>query len=202
MNKLFLDIETLPADKDKHELLREIHRKKTEDGKKISDFADFVAQTTFDGAFGRIACISYAVNDEPTHSLSGNEVDILKEFWNIAKNIDLFVGFNIMDFDLRFIYQRSIVLGVKPTKELIFARYRNNPIYDVMREWGKWNMQVFITLDVLAKALGMPSSKGGKVEGKNVAKAFEEGRIKEICEYCEKDVEVTRKIYYKMTFED
>ena len=200
-NKLFLDIETLPADKDKHELLREIHQKKTEDGKKVKEFEDFVSQTTFDGAFGRIACISYAVNNELPQSLSGNEKEILEKFWEVAKNIDIFVGFNIMDFDLRFIYQRSILLGVKPTKELIFARYRNNPIYDVMREWVKWNMQAFITLDVLAKALGIPSSKGGEVEGKNVAKAFEDGRIQEICEYCEKDVVVTRSIYKKMTFE-
>jgi predicted PolB exonuclease-like 3'-5' exonuclease len=71
-----------------------------------------------------------------------------------------------------------------------------------MREWTKWNTQAYINLDTLAKALGFPSSKGGKVEGKNVAKAFEDGRIKEICEYCEKDVEVTRKIYRRMVFED
>jgi len=105
-----------------------------------------------------------------------------------------------MDFDLRFIYQRSIILGVKPTKELGFARYRNSPIYDVMYEWSKWSTQSKISLDTLAKALGIPSSKGGEVEGKNVFKAYEEGKIDLICKYCEADVEVTRKIYHKMTF--
>ncbi len=202
MNKLFLDIETLPAEQEKHEVLKEIHQKKTDDGKKVRSFEDFITQTSFDGAFGRIACISYAVNDEATKSLFGDEKQILEIFWDVAKNVDIFVGFNVMDFDLRFIYQRSMILGAKPTKDLSFARYRKSPIYDVMREWVKWNMQAYITLDVLAKALGIPSSKGGDVEGKNVARAFEDGRIREICEYCEKDVDVTRKIYKKMTFEE
>ena len=103
---------------------------------------------------------------------------------------------------MRFIYQRSIVLGIKPTVELTFARYRNNPIFDIMHEWKKWNMNASISLDTLSKILKLPTSKGGEIEGKDVAKAYIDGRIKEICEYCEKDVELTRKIYKKMTFED
>lgn len=196
-----MDIETIPAHPDQHEILREIHLKKTDDGKRVKLFEEFIAETSFDGAFGRIACISYAINDEQTKSIYGDEKEILSNFWEIAKDVDLFVGFNIIDFDLRFIYQRSVVLGVKPSRFITFARYRNDPIFDVMREWVKWNMQTFITLDVLAKALGIPSSKGGEIEGKNVAQAFEDGRIKEICEYCEKDVEVTRQIYKKISFD-
>ena len=117
----------------------------------------------------------------------------------MAKDATLFIGFNVMDFDLRFIYQRSVVLGVKPSIDLNFARYRREPIFDVMKEWNKWG-NTFVSLDTLAKALGLPSSKEGDITGKNVAKAFEDGRIKEICEYCERDVELTRKIYKRLTF--
>ncbi|MDP2637659.1 MAG: ribonuclease H-like domain-containing protein, partial [Candidatus Levybacteria bacterium] len=162
---------------------------------------DFIANTSFDGAFGRIVCLSYAINEEPIKTLCSDEKKILQDFWEVAKEIDLFIGFNLMDFDLRFIYQRSIILGIKPTRDLNFARYRNSPIYDVMREWTKWDMQDKISLDTLAKVLSFPSSKGGAIEGKDVAKAYKDGRIKEICEYCERDVELTRKIYKKMTFE-
>jgi 3'-5' exonuclease len=199
MNKLFLDIETIPAHEDSHEILREIYRKKKSIFEK--DFERYLLQTSFDGGFGRIACISYAINDDSVKTLSGEERKLLQDFWEIAKSIDLFVGFNVIDFDLRFIYQRSVVLGVKPTIELSFARYRNNPIYDIMHEWKKWNMSASISLDTLSKILSLPTSKGGAIEGKDVAKAFKDGRIKEICEYCEKDVELTRKIYKKMTFE-
>lgn len=202
MIKLYFDIETLPAEKEKHDILEEIRQKRLEDGKKTEDFETLLSSTSFDGGFGRIACISYAINDGEVKTLSGDERKILQDFWNIAKDVFLFVGYNIFDFDLRFIYQRSIVLGVRPTKDLSFARYRNSPIFDVMCEWVKWNLQNKVSLNHLAKALGFPTSKGGDVEGKNVAQAFEDGRIQEICEYCEKDVELTRKIYKKMIFED
>ena len=199
MNKLFFDIETIPAHENNHGVLREIYNKKSTQDK---DFEKYLAQTSFDGGFGRIACLSYAINDDPIKTLSGDEQKILEDFWSVAKNINLFVGFNIMEFDLRFIYQRCIVLGVKPSVELNFARYRNNPIYDIMHEWKKWNMNASISLDTLAKILSLPSSKGGEIEGKDVAKAYADGRIEEICKYCEKDVELTRKVYKKMIFEN
>ncbi len=156
-------------------------------------------QTSFDGAFGRIVCLGWAVNEETAQSISGEEKKILEKFWEIAKKASLFIGFNILDFDLRFIYQRSVILGVKPSVDLSFARYRKEPIFDVMKEWSKWDTH-YVALDTLAKALGLPTSKDGAITGKNVAKAYEEGRIKEICEYCEKDVELTRKIYKRLTF--
>lgn len=203
MIKLFFDIETIPVEKNKHGILKEIHQKKLDDGKKVDgDIEKFIEETSFNGAFGRIACISYAINNGSVSTLSGDEKEILREFWRIAKDVQLFVGFNIIDFDMRFIYQRSMILEIKPTQELSFARYRNFPMYDVLCEWIKWGYPKKGTLHELAIAFGFESSKTGEIEGKEVARAYEEGRIKEICEYCEKDVEVTRKIYYKMTFEE
>lgn len=202
MNKLFFDIETLPAPDEKKNILKEYHESRVKDGKEKKSFEAFLEETGFDGAFGRIACIGYAINNDPPQVLSGDEKQILEKFWEISRNIDLFVGFNVFDFDLSFIYQRSIILGVKPTTNLPFSRYRNNPIYDVMYEWSKWKLKTVPNLNKLAKAFGFPTSKGGEVEGKNVAKAYEEGKIKEICEYCMKDVELTRKIYKKMVFEE
>ena len=55
--------------------------------------------------------------------------------------VDRIVGHNIYNFDLPFIYKRSVVRGVRPSIELNFARYRNQPIYDTMCEWEKWNLR-------------------------------------------------------------
>lgn len=198
---LFFDIETIPAQEHSHKVLQEIHAKKLADGKKVFDkFEDYLAATSFDGAFGCIICIGYAIDDKPAEVFYGEEKQILKDFWQTAKNARLFIGFNNMDFDLRFIYQRSVINGVPPTQNLSFARYRNDPIYDIMWEWRKWAREPSVSLDTLAKALGIPSSKGGEIEGKNVAQAFKDGRLDEICQYCKKDVEVTRQIYLKMVF--
>ena len=201
MTKLYFDIETLPAGNEMYDIIKQFHKSRCEDGKETKTFEEYLESTNFDGSFGRIACIGYAVDDGEPEVLHGDEKEMLQRFWEIAKDINLFIGFNLMDFDFKFIYQRSILLGVKPSRDVSFRRYYNNPIYDVMYEWNKWGMQNKPSLDKLAKAFGFPSSKDGEIEGKNVAKAFEEGRISEICEYCKKDVELTRKIYKRMIFE-
>jgi 3'-5' exonuclease len=201
MAKMYLDIETIPADESKKEDLLDIYTRKVEKSKKdIGTFEEYLETTNFDGSFGRICCISYAIDDGPTQSLSGDEKTMLTKFWEVARGINLFVGFNIIDFDLRFIYQRSIVHQIRPSQDLTFARYRNNPIYDVMREWSKWNM-TSISLHALAKALGLKSSKEGDIEGKDVAQAYIDGRIVDICKYCEADVVLTREMYKRMQFE-
>ena len=198
---LYFDIETIPAEEAKHEILRAIHKKKVEDGKKITEkFEEYLLLTSLDGAFGRIVCIGYAIDDEPTEILQDEEPEMLRKFWGIAKDAHLFIGFNNMDFDLRFIYQRSVINQVTPTRNLSFARYRNDPIYDIMWEWRKWAKDPSISLDTLAKALGIPSSKDGGIEGKDVWRVFQEGRLEEICKYCKRDVEATRQIFKKMTF--
>ena len=197
--KMFLDIETIPVEKEKHEVVREIYGRSLDDGKKVGTFEEYIALTSFDGAFGRIVCLGWAIDDGPTNSVFGSEKEIIEKFWEIAEKAEQFIGFNLMDFDLRFIYQRSVILGIKPPTIIPLRHYSSSPVYDVMWEWCRWTKPT-IKLHNLAKAMDLKSSKDGGIEGKDVAKAFEDGRIKEIAEYCEKDVEVTRQIYKKLTF--
>ena len=213
MRKLFLDIETLPAEESKMETLRLLFDKKNSEFDK-EKFDEFIAKTNFDGAFGRILCIGYAVDDDEPQNFynENNEKETLQQFWHLVDALsstprnmqypdyDLqFIGHNVMDFDLRFIYQRSIVLGVKPAYELNFARYRGYPIYDTMKEWVKWSNSS-IGLEYLALALDIPSPKDG-IDGSQVAQFFADGRVSDILEYCKRDVQTTRDVYRKMTFE-
>lgn len=202
MKKIYFDIETIPAEEEKTDLLREIYERRLEKygASRAGTFEEFMERTGLDGAFGRICCIGYAIDDGEVKALSGDEKEILEKFWDIAKDCSLFIGFNNMDFDLRFIYQRSVVHKVRPTQNLSFARYRNNPIYDCMHEWKKWDNQSSISLHAISKALGIPSPKEGDIEGKDVGKAYADGRIEEICEYCKRDVDVTRQVYKRLTF--
>ena len=70
-----------------------------------------------------------------------------------------------------------------------------------MREWEKWSNS-FIKLDTLAKALNLQSSKEGGIDGSQVYDFYLKGKHKEIYEYCERDVQLTRKIYKRMIFGD
>ncbi|MFH1366755.1 MAG: ribonuclease H-like domain-containing protein [Patescibacteria group bacterium] len=203
MNKLFLDIETIPADPEVWKRLEKDLQIKYELKKKKPFIReDAYHKTALDGSYGRILCLGYLKEPEMSKAevLVGEEKEILKKFWEMASNVSLFIGHNVMDFDLQFIYKRSIVNQIKPTLWLSFARYRNNPIYDTMKEWERWSMSSSISLDELAKILGFESSKSGGLDGSRVFEYYQKGKLKEIYKYCQADVEVTRKIYHKMNF--
>ncbi len=220
MRKLFLDIETLPAADENFEALRLLHakkkakKKKEKDCEDTSNFEQYLLTTSFDGSFGRILCIAYAIDDDPVEVLSGDgdEAGMLREFWRIVDSISVpsngqwkdygvqFIGHNVMDFDLRFIYQRSIINRVRPAYEISFARYRNYPVYDTMKEWTKWSSNN-IGLEHIALALGIPTPKDG-IDGSEVYDFYKKGKVDDICKYCKRDVEATRAVYKRMTFEE
>jgi hypothetical protein len=171
------------------------------------------------GDFGRLLCIGFI--DEPTRgeiergvigwdafqgAFHSDERIILAEFWLRMKtfrpNVDRIVGHNIYDFDLKFILKRSIIHGVRPTVDLSFARYRNQPIFDTMHEWERWSYGSKVGLETLAIALGFESSKRNGVNGSQIHSLFEAGEHRAIHDYCLKDVELTQAIYKRMVFEE
>ncbi len=200
MIKLFFDIETIPsADEHKEthlEILRKKHAGKEDD--------ELHRGTSFEGTFGRICCIG-VIKEGPDGVIqkevfSGTEKEILEKFWEAGIGVHRFVGHNIWAFDLPFIYKRSIINGVKPLK-LNLARYRDVPIFDTMLQWELWNMQKTQKLDTLAKIFDLPTSKD-EMDGSMVWDYYQAGRLEDICKYCMKDVELTRKVYYKMAYDD
>lgn len=218
MKKIFLDVESLPAAESKYEQLRYLFGKKLEKknkrremseeviveepaGQEEAKFEDYIRGTSFDGAFGRVLCIAYAINDGPTEVIChpDNEKATLESFWNLAKDADLFIGHNIFGFDLKFLYQRSVVLGIKPSRELSFAKFRSFPIYDTMHEWSHWTDKS-VGLEHVALALGIPTPKEG-IDGSQVYDFYQAGKVKEICDYCQRDVATTRAVYKRINFE-
>ena len=194
MKTIFLDIETVPTDPSLQEnglLEAQIQLNEAELLKKLS----------LSAVTAKIICICYAV--EPpvgceVQALQGEETEIINAFWKLAADCNLFVGHNILDFDLRFIYQRSIIHQIKPSRDLPFARFRNAPIYDTMQEWSKWGRE-HASLDTLSKALGIPSPKE-TLDGSKVYPYYRAGKIAEIIEYCKRDVDSTRQVYRRLTF--
>jgi 3'-5' exonuclease len=203
MNKLYFDIETIPSADEYKDVHLEILKKKN--GTKTDE--EIHVNTSFDGTFGRICCIGVIKEDSngkivQKEVFSGKEKDILINFWQSAQGVHRFIGHNIWGFDLPFIFQRSIINGVRPRTDISFARYRNIPIYDTMLEWTLWNLDhsKMQKLDTLAKVFGLPTSKD-EMDGSMVWDYYKQGKIEEICKYCMKDVELTRNVYKKMTFE-
>lgn len=208
MIRLFLDIETINAEPKSKPLFLETvkePRKKVDDVQKWKE--EEFKRTALDSNWGQILCIGYLkesfTNPSPDKAsiLTGKEKQILKDFWDLAVDVDLFIGHNILNFDLKYIWRRSVILGIKPSREISFARFRSDQVYDTMQEWNKWEFGEKTSLNLLAKILDLPTSKD-KMNGSEVQKFHEDGRDNEIYEYCKKDVELTRKIYYRMNFQD
>lgn len=167
-------------------------------------------KTSFDGALGHICVIGYAFDDEDPIALYGhdyphNESDMLFQFFRaIDEKIALhpnvrptFIGHNVIDFDLRFIFQRAVMCGIKPSIHIPFnARPWDDGVYDTMTRWAGTKDRV--KLDKLARALGVGGK--GDMDGSKVWDAVNEGRIAEVASYCKNDVAMTREVHRRMTF--
>lgn len=205
--RVFLDIETLPPDKSDLLIRDKIQHCTEEEYRKLA----------LDPEYAKIICIGIIVehdNQIVHHGTLGrdrvsglfhlDEARMLRAFWNIIKGFDpysdLLIGWNILDFDLHCIMMRSVIHQVKPSIDLRFQRFRDRPIYDVMWEFEHWRRK--ISLDEAAKVLGLKTSKTNDVNGSRVYDLFIEGRHQEICDYCLKDTELTRAIYYRVNFKE
>lgn len=207
MNKriITIDIETLPTNEPFESRL-------------FWDTEEEFGKTALDANLGRILCIGYCEQNEfgtvtahgcfgwrdATKDFEPDERMILSEFWQYLRGFDtkqdLIIGHKIMDFDLPFIIQRSVINGVRPTVEFYFGKYRNAPIYDTMRVWDCWKWGGATSLKKLAFALGLENPKAGGIDGANLYEHFLNGNFEEIYKYCMRDVKTTRNIWRKMNF--
>jgi 3'-5' exonuclease len=209
VRRIFVDIETLPPDKGSSPIgvREEIGSCSEEEFRRLA----------LDGDFGRVLTVGVIVeqDDQVIHrGLIGrerqtmmfhlDEARTLRGFWKLLKGFnvrrDQIVGHNLFDFDLPFLYKRSVIQRVRPAIELPFTRYRSQPIFDTMQQWNKWSPRKFVSLDRLAKVLGLESSKSQGIDGSRVYDKFCEGCHQEIADYCMRDVELVREIYYRMSF--
>lgn len=173
-------------------------------------------KTSFDGAYGQIAVVSFAIDGgEPVKvyrddwQAPGAETGLLEELRDtmherlnpkteLAAQI---IGHNVSAFDLRFLVQRSIILGVKPHPVLARAAackpWETDRVFDTMVQWAGVGNR--ISLDKLCKALGIQSPKG-ELTGALVWDYVQAGRISEVADYCAADVVAVREVYRRMTF--
>jgi hypothetical protein len=116
---------------------------------------------------------------------------------NFDRETDELVGHNIVDFDLPFVFQRCVVNGLRVPNVVNLGEYSVRGVYDTMRRW--WcGMRRHATLDDIAWALGLESSKTEEVEGSRVFDLYHAGRLAEIRDYNLADIRVTRKVYERL----
>lgn len=218
MTRLYLDIETIPAqsqdvrDRIAQSVKPPAAMKKAETieawerDQKPEAVKEAISRTALNGAYGHICCIGWAIDDDEAQTVSihhaDDEIDILVNFFDLVskegRKTRLFmqpVGHNVINFDLRFIWQRSIALGVRaPVWLPRDPKPWGGEAFDTMTAWA--GARDTISMDNLCAALGLPGK--GDVDGSMVGQLFDEGRHEEIAKYCRADVERTRAIHRKM----
>lgn len=216
---VYLDIETIPCQQSDivEKIAQEVKPPATmkkaetiaqwEETEKPGAVLEAVQKTALDGTFGQIVCIGYAFDDGPVTRVYGkDEATILKLFFNDLHEMKntthtglTFIGHNLTSFDLRFIFHRAVINGVKPP-----ACFPINPkswdaaIFDTMTYWAGFNGRV--SLDKLCSVLGI-EGKGTEFTWQDVYPAYQRGDFESIGEYCKHDVEITRKVHKRLTFQ-
>jgi DEAD/DEAH box helicase domain-containing protein len=147
-------------------------------------FFDVETQRTFDEVGGRhnirklglAAAVTYATADEAFHHYTEENVDDLIAELTAA---DLVVGFNVLNFDYEVLRAYTDErLDRLPTVDMLDHIYKR--------------LGFRVSLDKLAAStLGTQKS----ADGLQAVRWYKQGRIQEILDYCQQDVEVTRQLY-------
>ncbi len=153
--------------------------------------------------------VSYQSSDkEAGEIVEGNmtykarsEKGMLESFWGGVAEYDECITFNGRGFDLPYIIARSGVQRVHVTRDLMSNRYNNRSwggmlhvdLYDQLKYYG--SVQRAGSLHLWTQAFGIESPKGGAIAGKDVGKAFKEGRALEIAQYNARDLIATAEVY-------
>lgn len=165
--------------------------------------------------WGRVVCISigqikFNEHGDPISfgkkSFYGeDEKTIVEEFMTTASKIFAnypkmnFVGHNIKGFDLPFLIKRAIIHGIRVPQQFWLQKQKpwENCLLDTYEIWkfGGYNSA---KLGLLTELLDIPSPKD-LMAGPEVNRYFWQGRIEEIKDYCEKDIEASANLILRLS---
>lgn len=182
MDYFYVDIETVPLDKEKYLGLEEDERKKL-----------------LNPIDSRIVAIGVKKNTLVESILMGeDEKALLREFWSLlerkaSSNMQPYriVGFNIKDFDLPFLVTRSFLNGVPIVPFLL------KDVVDIREYLSVFKFgHIRGKLKEYAALLGIPTLED--IDGSQVAERYWNGEAEKIQTYLRKDLEITQKMHARM----
>lgn len=128
------------------------------------------------------------------------EAEMLKSFWEGARNYQEFITFNGRRFDIPYLMIRSAIHKIRPTKDLMQGRYLYQQkgalhidLQDLMTFYGAMIKKG--GLHLWSRAFGIKSPKEEGVSGDDVARLYKEKKYKDIAKYNIRDVEATKELY-------
>ena len=136
-----------------------------------------------------------AMEDDGVVFRWGSERDVLHMFWEDIGKYNHWVTFNGRQFDVPFLLQRSLILGVKPSRNLDSSRYSVKPHCDLMDILSLFGATRPFSLAFWCRTLGIKDPKGEGIDGSLIGQLYGEGRYRDIAQYCLKDVVATVELF-------
>lgn len=166
-------------------------------------------KTALDGAFGELFCIAFSINDEEPLVLHRNgeltieaEREVLIGFFrevglrstSFRKRL---IGHNVVGFDIRFLWQRAMVLGVQPPAWLpMDPKPWDDTVFDTMVRWA--GVRGTVKLSKLCTAFGIEDTD--EIDGSEVWNCVQRGDGQKVIDHCFIDVDKVRSVFRRMTF--
>lgn len=123
-----------------------------------------------------------------------DEKSLISSFWSLVKSFDTVVTFNGRNFDIPFILFRTMVHGLKPSRNLMPARFQLRDHLDLMEILTFFGSTRRFSLDFYCRRLGIPSPKT-TVSGEQVPALFKAGDLMSIARYNKQDVIATAQLF-------
>ena len=133
-------------------------------------------------------------HDEGIEYWTGNEIEIIERFWDVINKYKQIITFNGRCFDAPYIMMRSMILGIVGTRNLIPERNKTDDHLDLLDALTHFGITRRYSLDFYMRRMGFESPKKS-LSGKDVAAAYEDGRIEDIAQYCLEDIRATAILF-------
>ncbi|PIP16976.1 MAG: 3'-5' exonuclease [Candidatus Portnoybacteria bacterium CG23_combo_of_CG06-09_8_20_14_all_37_13] len=126
-----------------------------------------------------------------------SEKEMLKNFWQGAKEYQEFISFNGRVFDAPFLMIRSAIFKIKPSVNLMPPRYANMTnhidLLDQLTFFGASYKKG--GLHLWCRAFNIESPKAQGVTGDDVALLFKQKKYLDIAKYNVRDLRATKELY-------
>lgn len=132
-----------------------------------------------------------------------SEKKLIENFWsflNKFKNASL-ISFNGRNFDAPFMMLRSAIHKIRPDRNIMQGtKFNYSKHIDLIDELTFYNPSPYgatkrFNFDFYTRAFGIESPKSQGVDGSMVGEMYHSGKIKEIADYCMRDINATWELF-------
>jgi len=146
---------------------------------------------------------SQAIEENSDKFIPANEKEMLEKFWALATRYTRFVTYSGRSLDMPFLLLRSAIHGIKPSKDLMRARYlyQQSPdaqhidLFEQLSFYG--SVSRLGGLHLACRAFGITTPKDGEIDGSKVGQFFKDKKYLDIARYNARDLASTAQLYEK-----